>query len=299
MFEYGVAMLRYPHAALHGTVPKWGHLHAALRGTVPKMECKTEIYFFNRLIKIFMKMKVSKINLHHLPNDVHFQFMTEFRKLVERFGAVLLGIEQLFALLMAQFNDEDTVLKKVMKSVNTVAINGADKRRDEIWHAMSELVKLSLHHYLDDVRKAAYKLSVLFATYGNIARQSLDAETSAIYNILQDLRGKYAEQVAKIAGLADWITELEAANIEVDRLMSERYDETAARTDLVMREVRLKIDDAYDAVTERINAAIVMEGDEKYREFVTTLNAVIKRYNDIQAQRKGRAAAKKEKKEDI
>jgi hypothetical protein len=222
--------------------------------------------------------------------------MTEFRKLVDRFDAVLLGIEQLFALFMALFNDEDTVLKKVLKSVSTVAINGADKHRDEIWFAMSELVKLSLHHYVDDVRQAAYNLSLLFKTYGNIARQSLDAETSAIYNILQDLRGKYAADAAKV-GLTGWIDELEAANKEVDRLMSVRYDESAAKTDLVMREVRVKIDDAYGAIIDRINAAIIMEGEEKYREFVTTLNVVVKRYNDIQAQRKGRAAAKKEKSE--
>jgi hypothetical protein len=47
-----------------------------------------------------------------------------------------------------------------------------------------------------------------------------------------------------------------------------------------------------------INAAIIMEGDDKYRDFVTAVNVVIKRYTDIQAQRKGRAAVKKEKSEE-
>jgi hypothetical protein len=90
---------------------------------------------------------------------------------------------------------------------------------------------------------------------------------------------------------------LETANKTVDQLMTERYEESEAKTALVMREVRIKIDDAYNAIIERINALIIVEGEEKYREFVTALNVVIKRYNDIQAQRKGKAAAKKEKSE--
>jgi hypothetical protein len=243
-------------------------------------------------------MKPNSIYLHSLPNDVHFQFFTEFRKLGERFGAALLGIEQLFALFLALFNDEDTVLKKIVKSVNTAGIHDADKYRDELWRGISLLVESALYHYMSDVRQAAERLKIVFNTYGNIARLSLDAETSAIYNILQELRGRFAADAAKVV-LTGWMDALETANKTVDQLMTERYEESEAKTALVMREVRIKIDDAYNAIIERINALIIVEGDEKYREFVTALNVVIKRYNDIQAQRKGKAAAKKEKSETI
>jgi len=52
----------------------------------------------------------------------------------------------------------------------------------------------------------------------------------------------------------------------------------------VLRECRTKTDAAYRTILERINALIVVEGEPHYAEFVTTLNAVVKRYADILAQ---------------
>jgi len=130
----------------------------------------------------------------------------------------------------------------------------------------------------------------VFDTYGNVSVKPLDEETSALYNVLEDLKGKYAADATTV-GLTGWMTELGKANADFETLMRARYDEAALKTDLVLKEVRVKIDEAYRVITERINAAIIIEGETTYRDFVSTLNTVIKRYSDILAQRKGRAAA--------
>jgi hypothetical protein len=238
-------------------------------------------------------MKIDSILArHHLPNDTHFQFYTAVFALYERYNAGLLRFAQLFTILFALYSAEDEALKRIAKSSLTADLQDADKFRDELWHAMVHFLKAALLHFDPEVRQAATHIKIVFDTYGDVARKSLDDESSAIYNFLQDMRGKYLADATK-AGFLPWMDALEPANKTVSVLMRERYGETAARPEVAMKEARQKADEAYSNIIDCINAAIIMEGEEKYREFVTALNVVIKRYADIQAQRKGRAAAKK------
>ena len=232
-------------------------------------------------------MKIDNLKTGNLRNDAHFQFYTDFRTIVERTGAPQLKIEQQYDAFLSLYADEDTALKKIMKSAITADISDADRYRDEIFSGMADAVKSALKHYDSNVREAAKRLKIVFDTYGNIIRKPLDEETSAVYNILQDLKGKYAAD-AETAGLNGWIAELSQANETFSTLMLDRYDESAARTSLVMKQVRQQVDDAYRIISERINASIIIEGETQYADFVTTLNTVIKRYADILAQRKGK-----------
>jgi hypothetical protein len=243
-------------------------------------------------------MKIESLHRNNLPNDTHFQFYTEFFALYERYKAGLISFEQLFLILFALYGAEDSALKKIAKSSLTAELNDADKFRDELWRAMVYHLKSALLHYDHDVRQAATHVKIVFDTYGDVTKKSLDDESSAIYNFLQDMRGKYLKDATKAGFAPDWLDALEGSNTTVSVLMRERYDETAARPEIAMKEVRRKVDDAYSNIVDCINAAIIMEGEEKYRDFVTAVNVVIKRYADIQAQRKGRAAAKKAKSEE-
>jgi len=58
-----------------------------------------------------------------------------------------------------------------------------------------------------------------------ITEKSLNEQTSATYNIVQDLEGgKYAPAVAKV-GLGQWVAELKARNLAFAELMRDRVDE--------------------------------------------------------------------------
>ncbi len=88
--------------------------------------------------------------------------------------------------------------------------------------------------------------------------------------------------------------ELERKNQALDELIKQRYDESAQRSDLVLKEVRAQVDDAYRAITERIDALMLIEGSVVYEEFIRRLNVVIEKYNNTLARRQGNSSKEKE-----
>ena len=232
-------------------------------------------------------MKIKTIDLYNLRNDEHFQFNAEFRDAVNRFGASSLKIETQFEVFVTLYSQEDEALKKIMKSAITAEIQTADKLRDQLFRGMVDANKAALNHFSHDVREAAKRLKIVFDTYGNLAQKPLNEQTSGVYNILQDLNGKYAGDSSN-AGLTGWMNELQVANETLAGLMKDRYEESAMKTDLVLKQVRTKIDSAYRTIVERINAFVIIEGDGNYAEFIKYWNVVIEKYLTIMAQRMGK-----------
>jgi hypothetical protein len=225
-------------------------------------------------------VKISKTYPYNLRNDAHFQFYTEFRNLVQKEGAENLKITPLFEAWLPLYDKEDTALKKIVKSAITAQIQEADRARDEIYTGMVETSNAALKHFSEEVRKAAIRLRILFDTYGDVARKPLNEQTSATYNILQELKGKYASDTASV-GIAAWVSELEVRNNAFADLMRERFDETAGRTDIVLKEVRAEVDQSYFAIREKINALVIVEGVASYENFIRTFNAVIAKYTSL------------------
>jgi hypothetical protein len=54
-----------------------------------------------------------------------------------------------------------------------------------------------------------------------------------------------------------------------------------------MKIARAEVDDACRAITERIEALIIVNGEEAYAPFVKDLNQRVERYNNTVARRKG------------
>ena len=222
-------------------------------------------------------MKIEKINLLHLRNDEHFQFHTEFRDLVTSLGAAALKIKPQFDAYLSLYDTEDEALKKIVKSEFTAKIHEADKARDDIWIGIEEMVAAAHRHFSPTVRDAAARLQIVLDTYGNVAKKSLDEETSAVYNILQDFQGKYAPDVTTI-GIAQWVAELKTRNDALEALVKERDSEEASKTHVVMKDARKAVDMAYKQICEIINVYMVLEGETAYGVFAKTLNEVIGRY---------------------
>ena len=223
-------------------------------------------------------MKISKIDIHSLRNDAHFQFNTEFKDLVTKFNPQTLKVETLFNSYLPLWEREDEALKKINKSALTEKIQEADKARDETFAGMVEINKGMCHHFNKKTAEAAHRVKIVLDTYGNVAKKTLNEETSAIYNLLQDLRlEKYAADVAT-SNITDWADELERRNQALEGFMKERFDETAAKCDIVLKQARAEVDKVYHQITERIDALVIVEGLETYEAFIRTLNAVVAKY---------------------
>jgi len=236
-------------------------------------------------------MKIDNFYRKNLRNDEHFQFHREFRDLVTASGAESLKVAAHFSIYEHALEKEDEGLKRIVKSVYTEKIREADKARDSIYEGMVEMNSASLKHYSPDTREAAKRLKILFDSYGNLSSKPLNEQTSAVHNILQELHGDYLD-AARIVGITGWVDKLEARNNAFEALVRERYNEAASKTRVVVKEAREEVDAAYDTIVERINALVVVEGEEAYAAFIKKLNAVITKYAAVLNVRLGKRSHK-------
>ena len=222
-------------------------------------------------------MQINKIDSIRLRNDAYFQYRTEFRDLVLRSEAVLARIKPQFDAYELLYTQVDDAFKKINKSIFTEQIQEADKARIKVYTGLTAKCRAALKHFDPKIQEAAKHVKIVFDTYGSIARKPLNEKTSAIHNILQELKGKYAKDVALI-GVSEWTKELRERNNAFDALMKKRFDESAGKNDVVLREARKELDKKYRLIIERINALIIVDGTENYEKFVRTLNIITRKY---------------------
>jgi len=244
-------------------------------------------------------MKIKKLHTNNLRNNAHFQLMTEFRGTVSIANPVTLKVKSQFDAFLPLYGDEDTALKKITKSAFTEQIRAADAARDDTFSGMVKICEGTCKHFIPYAADAARQVKIILDTYGNAAALTFNEETSAIYNLLQDLRSeKYAVAVAAV-GLTPWVDELERRNNTFEVLVGQRYDETAVRPAVAMRDARRAVDAAYSAIIERVEALSVVEGEEVYAAFINRMNAVIDKYAALLAhQRKKGGSAEDDEEEE-
>ena len=237
-------------------------------------------------------MDINIVDLAKMRNDEHFQFMTVIAcAIVEFGGAENLRIGTYYDRFESDVQLEDVTLKKIPKSSITQLIQTADQYRDEIFRGIVSIVDAHLNHFEVALREPARKVKIVLNTYGNVARKPLNEETSAIYNLLTDLNSDKYLPDAKTTGLEDWMAALATANTALNDLMTERFHESAAKTEAVLKEVRLKVDAGYRDIVHLVEAFSMVYGEEEgapFIPFIRYVNTIVDKYNNIIAARYGR-----------
>jgi len=225
-----------------------------------------------------------------MRNDEHFQYFVEVITLVTRHGADRLKIETQFAELLTAHGIADEALRNIAKSALTEEVRQLDKRRDTALAGMNDKLKGAQKHFREEVREAARRVRIAMDVYKNIARLPLHEQTSAVYNLLQELRGRYAADVQAVE-IHEWVDELENANNALAQMMRDRRDEAIElKPAASMKAARKMLDDALNALTQRLNALAVVEGDAGYREFIIALNTLTADFHGRLNRRSGRKA---------
>ncbi|MDR3329543.1 MAG: DUF6261 family protein [Prevotellaceae bacterium] len=230
--------------------------------------------------------KLVRLDTHRLPNELHFMFMVENRGLYDKFGVAALGIDPFMGEYSGALSDEDTALEVVRKSADTERIAAADVAFDRTFLGLYEQAKANLRHYDPAARHAAENLWVVFEHFGNIAREAYHQELGASANLLEDLRARPADYAA--SGLAPWAEAHEHAASALAALLAERNEELAQQSSLRMREVRLRMDAAYQKVTDRLDARINLDGRGFAGGFYAEYNTHATEYKNKLAQHLGR-----------
>ena len=237
-------------------------------------------------------MKIKRINFHLLRNNEHFQCQTEFKTLIESFDPTVLKIEPLFNQnYIPLYNAEDEALIKILKNTFSEQRSDADRTRDQTFRGSSDTVLAGQNHFDPEVREAARKLKIVFDRFGNVAQLPLNEETSAIYNLVQEVSEKNTDSAEKL-GLIPWMNKLQADNQAYEALVTGGYEEEATKTELKAKTTRAEVDKVVRQIIERIEALMVIEGEAAYAEFVRRLNLIFDRYANTLAQRQGISKAK-------
>lgn len=241
-------------------------------------------------------MKCKRLKTGNLRNEEWFQFFTEFKAIVEQYYPGTLNIEALFAVFVVLYADVDEAMEVIRKSATTEQIVEADNNRDVVFRGLSDAVKSAVSHFDPVKSEAARRLQIVLDQYGNVARKSYDAETASIHNLVQEMNGARAADIA-LLGLGDWITRLDADNQTFEALKNIRYSEEEGKPAFRVNELRKKIDRNYRDTLDRIDASILLNGEAQYAAFVNAHNIRVDHYSNIIAQRKGWNAKKKDETE--
>lgn len=232
-------------------------------------------------------MQIQNVKLTNLRNEEHFQFQSEFNDLVVQYTPEMLGIEAAYLTYLPLYSNEAEALNVIRKSAVTNEIGDADNKRDNTYRGFCDTIKGATRHFVPKKKEAADRIQIVLDRFGNINTKTYDEETAAINSLTDNLANDYAADLVLLK-VADWVAELNANNEAFEALMDERYSDDAGKTQLKMKDVRKEVDEAYRAITTRIDALAIVNGAETYAPFVNELNQRIEKFNLTIAQRKGR-----------
>ncbi len=247
-------------------------------------------------------MKIEGIRLSYLRNDEHFQLMQFVTSLVAETGADKLNVGPQAAALVALHAQEGEAIHKITKSDLTAQIKTADRARDEVFRGFVHAVLSARLHFMPSMRKIARRVGIVVDTCGPITAKSNVEETAAMRRLCENLETQYADDIAAL-GLSDWVASMKQLNTAFEQLLIKRLHENAARTPLILREMRPRVDKAYTALTAMIAAQSLVatttsDNDtiDMYNNFISHLNKNISMLNNALAIRRGIAAAEKARK---
>ena len=230
---------------------------------------------------------VNLITKPRLKNELYFEHVLDVIRLVETYEINIAMFGGEFERLKTLCNKLDEVLEQVKLSEYTAKIEKLDSKRESQYGMLRDLIKASLKDDEEEVSEAATILSHVFKTYGRMDKKTYDEETAAIYNLVEDLQGKYAEQIETL-GLQSKVEKLKNTNIEFKNLMNLRDTEKSLKIKDRAVDIRKEIDKCYGNIVRCIEAKTILDSNHGLTPFINELNTNIDRYSNILAIKDGK-----------
>lgn len=221
--------------------------------------------------------EIGVISLPRLNNGAHFLFITNVALRADNDTQLKAKIPSLIDALKDALAQEDRDLKISQKSHLTDELVAADDLRDKLYSGY----KKSVDGYRDfpqpEIATAAKELWQHLKDYAIAPKMQLDKETGLLINLISDLEGKFAPQVAKLS-LTSFIAQLKATNERVRQLTTSRTDEKMGSVVGALKISRKATDEAYHLLTKTVNAYAIVEGESAYAPFINYVNLEITHY---------------------
>lgn len=165
------------------------------------------------------------------------------------------------------------------KSSLSDTIAEADRQRDAYYRGYRNGVRSFRSFPAGAQKTAADTLWQHMTDHGIEPKMQLDRETGLLTNLVEDLQGRLAPQVAAL-GLKPFVDGMKAANETVRTSLSGRDTEQSGLTLGALKASRAKTDEAYLSLVRRVNAHAEIEGAGDYFVFITYVNEQIKRFKE-------------------
>jgi hypothetical protein len=235
--------------------------------------------------------RIENFYLPQLHNGENVNFHHESLEQLDSADPTKLGVQKQAVTYHAAFDELKLTVDVFSSSELSPESTRQDARRDRAYSALKSYVKVYLND--DDGKKseAAKRIIAVIRNgereLGNPLLLGLAKETTALSSLLRNLEPLKAdlEQI----GATDRLKNLEEANQAYIDLQFERYIEKSMKHSGDVKAARAIVDAAYKDIVARINAQILLNGDEGFAAYVKAQNAVIERYKLIVAQRQGHA----------
>ena len=235
---------------------------------------------------------ITQVNLKSLKNAAHAEFHENVKKSIEKTGAIVLGIEDLFIFYTNHYNNELEALKFMKKSELTAQISEQDAVRDAVFRGLWDTIKGARNHFSAEYRNAANKLWEVLSHYGNLGKLPLDQQSALVSDICRKFQEPELDNAIVLLHLHEWTRQLEDENEKLRNLMQERYNEPVGKTAFRMKTTRVEVDKYYRLIVKQLECKLAVGNNSTaFNEFIIELNAIIKRFKNILAQEFGRKNA--------
>jgi hypothetical protein len=232
-------------------------------------------------------MEIKEINLGRLHNEEHYEIMNVMdNKVVVATPAALMIVPQ-YNIFKARLNREKDALEFISKSTFTVKIALADTKRENTFRGLKYQVLSATYHYEDNKKEAGLNLQVVIDHYGDLLQKGYDEETGSIRNLVEELNNNHDDDLS-LLGIQHWVNQLKIDNNAFAALVESRDQESGLKGKSEMLQARLETDQAYKAVVNMVNSMQFGTATPVFEAFITEMNAVIDRYTENIATRKGK-----------
>ena len=224
--------------------------------------------------------KIKSIYFDHLRNEAHYEFLWTCLNLLDAFSNVKALIAALYNTFAALLATEKKLLDASRASALTELLAKADDRVDRAISAIIATIHAARYSLDTGVAEAARLLQIRLREFGNIRTKAYEEESAAIQVLITDLTTTFYAKVQLIAGLANWVSELSAAETAYTQLYVQRNTEISQRPKERMVDIRRQIEAVYNGMTIIIDASAITNTTGAYDTFIAQLNAQINYFNE-------------------
>ena len=191
-----------------------------------------------------------------------------------------LQISEIAKEVINAYEDMKAIYKVDRGSSLTKTIVHEDIRRDSLFSGIILILRAHAKHHPDErMKKKAKTLLNVFEKHGNdLNRQSYHQQTANLEDIFEDIERKGLRSDIDALHLDPYYKQLMESNREFDRLFLERNKEYAQTPEETMTLLREEAENNLKNLFDRINAFIIIDGEEEYKPLMKELNALTDYY---------------------